>query len=190
MLENIIHSNEVEEVLQDDTKEENLGSSGDHKDDLTHMLSEDLIGRIIALPPWTPIYRFCWINSETGSEEILFELNAFRGDVTFKVPKDFPKAACADLLASLKIGTIVLADEEVKLDKQDVSNRLAYAIANDQTTINARIAVSETNINRFKDYVAGVRNKDFLVRCIDVELMEKNRKEFLDVMRSRLNQLS
>jgi len=188
--EQILEQVESEEVVIDSHKPEELHESSDNNsvNDLEHMLPEDLVGKIIRLSPWTPFYKFDYLDKEKGEVE-LFTLSAFSGDVTYKVPKGLPKEAYVDLMHSLKLGVIMLTDKLEK-DKEYYQRKNTYRLANDQRTIDARIFVSELSLDKFKLAVRKVMSTEFLNRCIDVELMEKNRAAFLEVLRARVKELA
>jgi len=188
--EQILEQVESEEVVIGSHKPEELQESSDNNsaNDLEHMLPEDLAGKIIRLSPWTPFYKFDYLDKEKGQVE-LFTLSAFSGDVTYKVPKGLPKEAYVDLMHSLKLGVIMLTDKLEK-DKEYYQRKNTYRLANDQRTIDARIFVSELSLDKFKLAVRKVMSTEFLNRCIDVELMEKNRAAFLEVLRARVKELA
>lgn len=179
---------EVQEKSAPAPTTEELQELDKNTNELDHMLPEDLAGRIIRLSPWTPIFRFTYPIDDNGGT-FTIDLNAFGGNVTCKLPQRLPTAVYADILASLKIGTIMLTDKEEK-DAEPFIERVEYTLKRDQQTIEARIFMSELSFETFKENLKSVTSSEFLARCLEVESIEKRRSNFIAALRQRMKEVS
>lgn len=193
--------NEKEKVdkKQDSTTKKDVKESKETKDEsanpLEHMLPEDVRGLIIELSPFNSIYRFTIPDPTVPKgQRTLFELNAFDGKFRYTIPSDFPIDLCNEILLSLRCGTITIAkktnnksNEELK---EYMEKRIEISQRMDNDMIEARKVVSELSPIAFKKVIDSITDREFLMLCYEVELYEKNRKEFIDIIRKQLSIIS